>query len=67
MLVNLFRNNIEENEWNYFITILLLNPYFKINDWIYRSILGILVKNSLNPILLPPNLTNFEGNENLRF
>ena len=31
-------------EWNHFITILLLDPYFKINGWIYRDILGVLVK-----------------------
>ena len=49
------------------MTILLLNPYFKINGWIYRDILGVLIKNSLNliPFLsIPPN---FRGNENLRF
>ena len=34
-------------EWNYFMTILLLDPYFKINSWIYRGILGVLVKKLL--------------------
>ena len=34
-------------EWNHFMTILLLNPYFKIKRWIYRGILGVLVKKSL--------------------
>ena len=29
---------------NHFMTILLLDPYFKINGWIYRGILGVLVK-----------------------
>ena len=51
--VTLFRSNIKGNEWNYSMTILLLDPYFKINGWIYRSILGILVKNSLNLISFP--------------
>ena len=31
MEVALFGSNIEGNEQNYFITILLLDPYFKIN------------------------------------
>ena len=44
--VILFKSNMEENEWNHFITILLLDPYFKIKSWIYRGILGVLVKNS---------------------
>ena len=44
---NLVWSNIERMEWNYFMTILLLDPYFKINCWIYRGILGVLVKNSL--------------------
>ena len=49
---------MNENEWNvsnlvweqhggnemHFMTILLLDPYFKIKSWIYRSILGVLVK-----------------------
>ena len=43
------------------MTILLLDPYFKINDWIYRDILGVLVKNSLNLISFPPILHNFDG------
>ena len=54
-------------ESNHFITILLLDPYFKINGWIYRGILGVLVKKSLNLIqflLIPPN---FGGNESLKF
>ena len=44
--VILFKSNMEEKEWNHFITILLLDPYFKIKSWIYRGILGVLVKNS---------------------
>ena len=47
-----------------FMTILLLDPYFKINGWIYRDILGVVVKNSLNLIQFPPNLRR---NENLWF
>ena len=58
---------MEEIEWNHFITILLLDPYFKINDWIYRGILRVLVKKSLNLISFFPIPPNFGGNENLRF
>ena len=58
---------MEEMKWNHFITILLLNPYFKINGEIYRVILGVLVKKSLNLISFPPIPPNFGGNENLRF
>ena len=54
-------------EWNHFMTILLLDPYFKIKGWIYRGILEVLVKKSLNLILFPPISPNFGGNENLRF
>ena len=36
---NLVGSNIEEMEWNYFMTILLLDPYFKIKGSIYRGIL----------------------------
>ena len=49
------------------MTILLLDHYFKIKDWIYRGILGVLVKNSLNLISFPHNPPNFGGNENLGF
>ena len=58
---------MEGMELNHFMTILLLDPYFKIKGWISKGILGILVKNSLNLIsfsLIPPN---FGRNENLRF
>ena len=54
-------------EWNHFMIILLLNPYFKIKGWIYRGILGVLVKKSLNLILFPPISPNFGENKNLRF
>ena len=43
------------------MTILLLDPYFKINGWIYRGILGVLVKNSLNQISFIPIPANFKG------
>ena len=49
------------------MTILLLDPYFKIRVWIYKGILGVLVKKSLNLISFPHIPPNFEGNENLRF
>ena len=39
--VTLLESNIEENEWNHLITVLLLDFYFKINGWIYNSILGV--------------------------
>ena len=54
-------------EWNHFMTILLLNSYFKIKGWEYMSIFGILVKNSLNLISIPLIPHNFKNNEKLRF
>ena len=44
MKVILFESNINRNEWNHVTTILLLDSYFKIYDWIYKGILRILVK-----------------------
>ena len=38
------------------MTILLLDSHFKINDWIYMDILGVLVKNLLNLISFPLSL-----------
>ena len=35
--------------------------------WIYKGILGVLVKKSLNLILFSPIPPDFGGNENLRF
>ena len=46
------------------MTILLLDSYFRIKGWIYRGILGVLVKNSLNLISTPLILLNFEGMKN---
>ena len=66
---NLIWEQHEGNEmkWNHFMTILLLDPYFKIKNWIHRGVLGVLVKKSLNPISFPLIPPNFGGNENLRF
>ena len=58
---------MEGMEYNDFIIILLLDPYFKIKGLIYRGVLGVLVKKSLNIISFPPISPNFGGNENLRF
>ena len=63
----MFGSNKEGKKWNHFMIILLLDPYFKINGWIYRGILRVLVKNSLNLILFPPIPLNFGGIENLKF
>ena len=41
------------------MAILLLDPYFKINCLIYKSILGVLVKKSLNLISFPLIPHNF--------
>ena len=49
------------------MTILLLDQYFKIKGWIYKGILGVLVKKSLNLISFPSIPPNFGRNENLRF
>ena len=65
--VILFGSNMKGMKWSHFMTILLLNHYFKIKDWIYRGILRVLVKKSLNLILFSPIPPNFRGNENLRF
>ena len=54
-------------EKNHFMTILLLDPYFKIKNGIYRGILRVLVKKLLNLIPFPLIPPNFGGNENLRF
>ena len=45
------------------MTILLLDPYFKIKGWIYRGILGVLVKNSLNLIPFLQISSNFGVHE----
>ena len=49
------------------MTILRLDPNFKIKNRIERAILGFFVKSSLNLILFAPSPPNFKGNENLRF
>ena len=53
-------------ELNHFMIILLLDPYFKIKGWIYRGILRVLVKKSLNLISFPLIPSNFRENKNLR-
>ena len=35
---------MERMEKNHFMTILLLDPYFKIKNGIYRGILGVLTE-----------------------
>ena len=67
MWVILFGSNIEGIKWIHFMTILLLFFYFKIKCWLYRGILRVLVKDSLNLIQFPPIPPNFERNEKLRF
>ena len=67
MKVILFGSNMKGMEWNHFMIILLLDLYFKIKGWIYKGILGVLVKKSLNLISFPHIPPNFGGNENLRF
>ena len=57
----MFGSNIEGMEWNQFMTILLLDPYFKIKGWICRGIMRVLVKNSLNLILFSPIPLNLKG------
>ena len=44
-----------------------IKPYFKIKCEIYKSILGVLVKNSSNLIQYSPIPPNFRENENLSF
>ena len=43
----------------HFMTILLLDPYFKINGWIYRGILGILVKKIIKSNFIPFQSSQF--------
>ena len=50
-----------------FYNNITIRPLFKINDWIYRGILGVLVKKSLNQISFSHIPLNFGRNENLRF
>ena len=50
---------MERMKWNHFMTILLLDSYFKIKGQIYRGILGVLVKKSLNLIPFPTIPPNF--------
>ena len=52
---------------NHFMIVLLLDPYFKINGWIYMSILGVLVKKFIKSNFILSNSSQILGNENLRF
>ena len=58
---------MEGMKLNHFMIILLLNFYFKIKSLIYKSILRVLTKKSLNLIPFLPIPPNFGSNENLRF
>ena len=54
----------KQHGWNWmesFYDNITIDPYFKINDWIYRGTLGVLVKKSLNLISFPPIPPNFWG------
>ena len=59
--VILFGSNMERMELNHFMTILLLDPYFKINGWIYRGILKVLVKKFIKSNFIPTNFSQFRG------
>ena len=60
MYVTLFESNIEKK--NHFMTILLLDPtYFKINSWIYKGILGFLVKKFIKSNFIHSNSFQFWG------
>ena len=49
------------------MTILLLDYFFKKNDWIYKYILGVLVKKFIKSNFILSNSSQILGNENLRF
>ena len=57
---------MEGMEQNHFMTILLLDPYFRMKSWIYKGILGVLVKKSLNIISFPLKLKG-KGENVIRF
>ena len=62
MKVILFGNNIERMDYNHFMTILLLDPYFKIKGWIYRGISGVLVKKKIiKSNSIPYHSSQFQG------
>ena len=48
-----------EMKWNYFMTILLLDPYFKIKGWTYRGILGVLIKKIIKSNSIPSHFSQF--------
>ena len=52
---------MEGMKWNHFMTILLLDPYFKINSRIYRGILGVLEKKIIKFNFIPSHSSQFRG------
>ena len=48
-------------EWNHFMTILLLDLYFKIKGWKYRGILGVLVKKIIKSNFILSHSSQFRG------
>ena len=52
---------------NHLLIILLLDPYFKINGWVYGGILRVLVKKFIKSNFIPSHFSQFWGNKNLRF
>ena len=48
-------------EWNHFMTILLLDPYFKINGWIYKGIMRVLVKKIIKSNFILSHSFQFGG------
>ena len=59
--VILFESNIEKMEWIHFMTILLLDHYFKIKGWISRDILGVLIKKFIKSNSIPFYFSQFRG------
>ena len=45
----------------HFMTISLLDPYFKINGSIYKGILGVLVKKIIKSNFIPSHSSQFRG------
>ena len=51
--------NIERMEWNHFIIILLLDPYFKIKGWIYEYF-GSFSKKFIKSNFIPSHFSKFQ-------
>ena len=58
---------MEEMKWNHFMTILVLDSYFKIKNWIYRGILGVLVKKIIKYNFIPSHSSQFQGKWKFEF